>query len=105
MIKNTEKKEMGTKSEEILDSVSSGEESSSSKKAHDKQTETAKMFCEDIFHKMQNVEMGAFFTGVEDVAIGAKTIDTKITQRVNGLLSNLTVYFRNSIDTYKKTKK
>ena len=92
---NPEEKEMKTKPEE----------SSSSEKTQDKQTETTKKFCENVFHKMKDVETGAFFTEVENVVIGAKKIDTKITRRVNGLLSNVTGYFRNSIDTYRKTRK
>ncbi len=95
MSNNPDKKEMKTKPEE----------SSSSEKTQDKQTETTKIFCENVFHKMKNVEMGALFVGVENVVIDAKKIDTRITRGVNGLLSNVTGYFRNSIDTYRKTRK
>ncbi len=105
MSKNPDKKEMKTKQEEIKESVSSQEESSSSEKSQVKQTETTKNFCENVFHKMENVEMGAFFTGVENVSMGAKNIDTKITRGVNSLLSKVTGYFRNSTDSYKKTRK
>lgn len=45
------------------------------------------------------------FAGVENIVIGAKKMDTKITRGVNGLLSNVTGYFKNSIDTYRKTRK
>ncbi len=105
MSKTPDKKEMKTKPDEIKESISSQEESSSSEKTQDKQTETTKIFCENIFHKMKDVEMGAFFTGVENVVIGAKKIDTRITRGVNDLLSNVTKYYRNSIDTYRKTRK
>ncbi len=96
---------MKTKPEEIKKPVSSQEESSSSEKSQDKQTETTKKFCENAFHKMKDVEMGALFDGVENVVNGAKEIDTKITMGVNSLLSNVTGYFRNSIDIYRKTRK
>ena len=95
MSKNPDKKEMKTKPEE----------SSSSEKTQDKQTETTKIFCENVFHKMKDVELGELFTGVENIVIGAKKMDTKITRGVNGLLSNVTGYFRNSIVTYRKTRK
>ncbi len=105
MSKNPEKKEMKIKPEEIKDHVSSQEESSSSEKSQDKQTETTEKFCENVFHKMKDVEMGALFTGVENAVIGAKKIDARITWGVNGLLLNITGYFRNSTDSYKKTRK
>ena len=105
MSKNPDKKEMKTKPEKIKEPVSSKEESSSSEKSQDKQTETAKKFCENVFHIMKDVEMGALFAGVENVVIGAKKIDTKITMDVNSLLSNVTGYFKKSIDIYRKTRK
>ncbi len=95
MSKNPDKEEMKTKPEE----------SSFSEKTQDKQTETTKKFCENVFHKMEDVDMGALFAGVENIVIGAKKMDTKITRSVNGLLSNVTGYFRNSLDTYRKTRK
>ncbi len=105
MSKNTEEKEMKTKQEKIKEPVSSQEESSSSEKKQDELKEKKNKFCENVFHEMKDVEMGALFAGVENVVIGANKINTKITQGVNGLLSKVTGYFRNSIDSYKKTRK
>ena len=105
MSENPEKRENKTKPEEIKESVSSQEKSGSSEQSQDKHTETTDNFCNNVSHNMRDIKMGALFAGAENVVNGAKKIDTIITRGVNGLLSNVTVYFRNSIDSYRKTRK
>lgn len=105
MSKNPEKKEKKTKSEETEESISSQEKSNSSEKAQVDQTETTKRFCENSIKNLKDIKIGVLFAGVQNLFDGTKKIDTKITMNANGLLSKVTGYFRNAIDSYEKTSK
>ena len=98
MNENTEKKEKKTKPEEIDESISSQEKSSSSEEAQAGQTTTRER------SKMKTFEMGEVFASVENLIGTVKKYDTKVTENVSGLISKVNGYFRNSIDSYKKTK-
>ncbi len=105
MNENPEKKEARTKPEKTGESISFHEESSSSEKARGEQTESKKRFCGNTLNEVKNIEMGALFTLVENLYDSAKTFDSKVTTKADSLLSKVTGYFRNSIDSYNKTRK
>lgn len=105
MSENPEKKGIKTKPEETEEPISPQEESGSSEKAQVEQMETTERFDEKIINKVKDIEMGAIFTGMEDLFNSAKKMDAKITMNAGGLFSRVTGYFRNSIDSYNKTRK
>ncbi|MBW7995939.1 MAG: hypothetical protein FVQ81_05065 [Candidatus Glassbacteria bacterium] len=58
----------------------------------------------DAVNQAKEVE-GALYTGVETVYCGVREMDAKITVKANELLSKLTGYLRESIESYKKAGK
>lgn len=106
MNENPEKEKMKTKPAETEESIPSQEESKSSEKAQKEKTETKEKFEKKVIDKLQDIEMGALFAGVENFFISAKKLDAKITMNADGLCSKVTGYLRNSINSYtrKKTK-
>ncbi len=105
MSENPVKEKMNTKPEETEEPKTSKKQSCSSEKEQEEQTETTKRFCKNIINKVEDVEMGVLFAGVESLCDNVKKCDTRITLNVNGLLSKVTGYFRNSIDSYKEARK
>ncbi len=102
MNKKPEEKELKSAPEEKTANAAVREESGTSEKAEKKQKDTKKILCDNVFACVNDFKVGALYSGVENVLNGSKKIDARITRGVNGLLSNLTGYFRNSIDEYKK---
>ena len=60
---------------------------------------------EKIINKVKDIEMEALFTEIENLFDRVRKIDAKITRNVDGLFSKVAGYFRDSIDSYKKTRK
>lgn len=58
----------------------------------------------DAADKAKEVE-GALFTGVEAVYGSVKEMDVKVTEKANELLSKVTGYLKESIESYKKAGK
>ncbi len=105
MNKKPEEKELNTEPEEKKTNTAVHEKSGAFEKTEEKQTDTKKILCDNVFACVNDFKVGALYSGVENVLNGSKKIDARITRGVNGLLSSLTGHFRNSIDEYKKARK
>ena len=95
---------MKTEPEEKKANAVVQKESGTSEKTEKKQKDTKEKLCDNVFACVNDFKVGVLYSGVENVLNGSKKIDARITRGVNGLLSNLTGYFRNSIDEYKKAR-
>lgn len=103
MSRNPEKKEMKTKPATTRESISAEEKSSSSEKAQVEKPETGERFCDNIINNVKDIKLGVLFASVENLFNRVRKLDTEITRNAKGLISRVTGYFRNSIDSPKKT--
>jgi len=104
MNENPEKEKMKTKPAETEESIPAQEELSSSEKEQEEKTKAKEKFEKKIIDKLQDIDMGALFAGVENLLANAKKLDAKITMNADNLASKVTGYLRNSINSYKSKK-
>ena len=57
-----------------------------------------------LIDELDGLELGAVYTGIENLIKKTKTLDEKITQNADGMLSRVTEHFRNTISSYNKKK-
>ena len=105
MSANHEKKEMKTKPAGARKYFSAQEESSSTGKRQVKQPETMEGFCDKIINKVKDIEPGELLAEGENLFDRARKLDKEITGNAKGLVSKVTGYFRDSVDSYKKARK
>ncbi len=105
MSANHEKKEMKTKAAAARKLFSAEEESSSTEKRQVKQPETMEGFCDKIINKVKDIEPGELLAKGENLFDRARKLDKQITGNTKSLVSRVTGYFRNSIDSHRKTGK
>ena len=102
---NHEKKEMKTKPAAARKYFCAQEESSSKEKRQVKQPETMEGFCDKIINKVKDIEPGELLAEGENLFDRARKLDKQITGNAKGLVSKVTGYFRDSVDSYKKARK
>lgn len=70
-----------------------------------KQPETMEGFCDKIVNKAKDIELGELLAEGENLFDRARKLDKQITGNAKGLVSKVTGYFRDSVDSHRKTGK
>ena len=100
MKEQAENKKRKAKHTKTRGTVSSRDVSSPSGNVQDKKEK----FENKLIDKLECIEMGALFSGVENFIQDVKKLDEKIIMNANKYTSKMTGYFQNSIKSF-KTKK